>query len=257
MDIYYKNGSAVITEFGKKHSVISGYGLIDRRKPNPKPFNIEKIISNPRYVEIVLEQKGATTIIYPNKPRLDADDFPKNPPKPDNPPKTTGGANGGTIPGGKTGGTPPTTAAGSSQEPIVINKPTSAPRTLPDDAPVNRPTGGAVTKNISRGIILMQLVQLGLAARDISGLKADGEKFGYYVDPFFNKYVLTDPDKAAQNLPEDFELKFFPDPLDFHSTGNSITFQVKDGKFVNVDKNYPDYQLYIGADGLVTAGIIA
>lgn len=240
VDIYYKNGSVVITEFGEKERVITAYGLIDKRKANPKPVKVGQFENNPRYVEIKLEGKGTTNVVYPNRERWDARDFPKNPPKPENLPKTNGGVTNG------------------SQKSPVANEPPVKPTTTipPEDAPVPKPLGGAAN-NISRGIILLQLVQLGLAAHDISRLKADGEKFGYYVDPFFSKYILTDPDKAAKNLPEGFELKFYPDPKDFYSQGQSITFQVKDGKFVNVDKNYPDYRLYIGADGLVTAGVMA
>lgn len=253
VDIYYKNQSVVITEFGKKDSVITAYGLIEQKKNvTPKPVKVEQFANNPRYVEIKLEEKGATNVIYPNKPRFDADDFPKNPPKPETPPKTNGGSSAGTS-----GSKPSTASTAIAQEPTATGgSPVAPTKDAIEEAPVARPNGGAAS-NIARGLILMQLVQVGLAAYDITRLKADGEKFGYYVDPFFNKYILTDPEKAAKNLPEGFKLTFYPDPKDFFSQGQSIKFEVKDGKFVNIDKNYPDYQLYVGEDGTVKAGIIA
>ena len=261
VDIYYKDESVVITEFGNKGRVITAYGTIST-KGKIEPVDVEQFISNPRYVEIKLEEKGATNIIYPNKQRWEADDFPRNPPKPNVPPKTNGGSNGGTVEGNNT---PKTTVAGSGQKVPIANEtpvgevpittePPMTPRVLPEEVPIVKPSGGT-TGTISNGIILLQLVQLGLAAYDVSRLKADGDKFGYYVDPFLNRYVLTDPDKAAKNLPEGFELKFFLDPTNVYPVGPSIMFKVQDGKFVNIDKNYPDYRLYIGEDGLVAAGV--
>ncbi len=81
----------------------------------------------------------------------------------------------------------------------------------------------------------MQLVQLGLTALNFSSLEAEGEQIGYYIDPFFDKYVITNPEKAAKNLPEGFELKFFTDPNDYASVGQSLTFTVKDGEFFNAE----------------------
>jgi len=238
VDIYYKNGSAVITEQGDKGRVITGYGLIDKRRPNPKPFNIEKITNNPNYVEIKLEKLGSTNVIYPNKPRFDANDFPPGPPKTNTPPLTNGGSTGGKPNAANPGGqkvpvinepvvTPQSPAA---NEPPIATKSPTVDENLPKSNPL-----GKMAKNVSRGLVIMQLVQLGLTALNFSQLKAEGEKFGYYVDPFFDKYIITDPDKAVANLPEGFELEFFTDPNDYASVGNSVKFTVKDGKFSNPD----------------------
>lgn len=254
VDIYYKDKSVVITEFGSKERVITAYGMIDQRAAKPKPVNVEKFVNNPRYVEIKLEGKGAANVIYPNETRWTKNDFPINPPKPNAPPKPNGGGSTGETSGGR-----PTVANPVGEKATAANEPPIAPKVPPanEELPVNRLTGGGLANNINRGVIIAQLIQLGVAVANFSQLKADGEKYGYYVDPFLNKYVLTDPDKAARNLPEGFELKFFFDPKDFYSQGQSVTFTVKDGKFVNTDKNYPDYKLYIGDDGVVTVGIAA
>lgn len=99
-------------------------------------------------------------------------------------------------------------------------------------------------------------MQIGVGVYEASQAKADGEKFGYFVDPFMGRYVITDPEKAAQNLPEGFELKFYFDPLYPYSPERSVTFTVKDGKFANTDKNFPDYKLYKDEKGTVQAGIL-
>lgn len=275
VDIYYKNGSAVITPFGNKERVITAYGLIDKSTPNPKPFNIENVINNPRYVEIKLEKLRATNVIYPNKSRFENNDFPHNPPKPDLPPKTNGGTKGGTS-----ASEPPTTNSIKGKAPVtseslpttevpVTNVPPTAPKVPPvaneptvtpkvstiGEPPVPR-TLGKLTNNLNKGIIILQLIQIGVAAYEASQLRADSQKYGFYVDPFLNKYIITDPDKAAQSLPEGFELKFYPDPKDYYSTGESITFKVQDKKFVNIDRTYPDYKLFINDRGIVQAGII-
>lgn len=154
---------------------------------------------------------------------------------------------------------PSTNSTTGISEPTITNKPSVSSRPLPEDVPVNRAPGGAaakISKNINRGLILLQLVQLGIAAYEASQAEADGEKFGYYSDPFLGRYVITDPEKAAQNLPEGFVLKFFLDPNDLASTGLSITFKVENGKFVNIDRNYPEYQLYKDDKGMVRAGVL-
>lgn len=237
VDIYYKNGSAVITEQGDKGRVITAYGNITT-KGKVKPFILEKITNNPNYVEIKLEKLGSTNVIYPNKPRFDANDFPPGPPKTNTPPKTNGNTTGGI----------PNAANPSGQKVLVTNEPVVTPQapvtneppitpkspTVDENLPKPNPLG-KLAKNVSRGLVVMQLVQLGLTALNFSQLKADGEKFGYYVDPFFDKYIITEPDKAAANLPEGFELEFFTDPNDYASVGNSVKFTVKDGKFSNPD----------------------
>ncbi len=262
VDIYYKKGSAVITEQGDKGRVITAYGLIDKRRPNPKPFTLEKITENPNYVEIKLEKLGSTNVIYPNKPRFDANDFPPGPPKTNTPPTTNGSSNTGGTTGGK-----PNAANPSGQKVPVTNEPVVTPQTPVTNEPPITPKSptvdenlpkpnplGKLAKNVSRGLVVMQLVQLGLTALNFSQLKADGEKLGYYVDPFFDKYIITEPDKAAANLPEGFELEFFTDPNDYASIGNSTKFTVKDGKFFNPD----GYSLvYNKEKGYVEAVLIA
>lgn len=86
-----------------------------------------------------------------------------------------------------------------------------------------------------RGLAVLQLVQVGLTALNCTKLKEDSDKYGYYIDPFLDKYIISDPEKAAKNLDEGFELTFYVDPDDFSNQGTSIIFTVKDGKFTNPD----------------------
>lgn len=234
VDIYYKNGSAVITEQGNKGSVITAYGLVDKKKNiKVKAFILEKITNNPNYVEIKLEKLGSTNVIYPNKPRFEANDFPPGPPKTNVPPKMNGGGSNA----GETAEIKPNAAnpAGAQKVPAANEPPVSpkAPQ-INEELPPRSPLG-KLSGNISRGLVIMQLVQVGLTALNFSTLEADGEKFGYYIDPFFDKYVITNPEKAAKNLPEGFELKFFTDPNDYALTGQSLTFTVRDGEFFNAE----------------------
>lgn len=239
VDIYYKNGSAVITVQGDKGRVITAYGLINQQKNvKTKPFKLENITNNPNYVEIKLEKLGSTNVVFPNKERFDAKDFPPGPPKTNTPPKTNGGATdvkpNTTNPGGQK--VPVTNEPVVKPQAPVTNEPPITPKSPTVDENLLKPNLlGKLSKNVSRGLVIMQLVQLGLTALNFSQLKADGEKFGYYVDPFFDKYIITEPDKAAANLPEGFELEFFTDPNDYASVGNSVKFTVKDGKFFNPD----------------------
>ncbi len=232
VDIYYKNESAVITEQGDKGRVITAYGNITA-KGKVKPFILETITENPNFVEINLEKLGSTNVIYPNKERFDANDFPPGPAKTNVPPKVNGGGSNA----GETAEIKPNAAnpAGAQKVPAANEPPVSpkAPQ-INEELPPRSPLG-KLSGNISRGLVIMQLVQVGLTALNFSTLEADGEKFGYYIDPFFDKYVITNPEKAAKNLPEGFELKFFTDPNDYASTGQSLTFTVRDGEFFNAE----------------------
>ncbi len=229
VDIYYKDGSAVITEQGNKGRVISAYGNVTT-KGKAKPFKIENIAKNPNYVEIDLEKLGAVKVMYPNRERFEKNDFPPGPAKNDSAGKT------------------PNAAENSASAKLEAK---SKSPTIDEDAP--KPSG-RFGKGFNRGLLIMELVNLGLAALNFSQLKADGEKFGYYIDPFFDKYVIMNPDKAAENLPEGFELKFYTDPTDHLSQGNYITFTVESGKFTNPD----GYSLvYNKEKGFVEAVMVA
>ncbi len=74
VDIYYKNGSVVITEAGNKSSVITAYGQVDAKAKTPKPVDPGKWTNDPSYVEIKVS--GANEVIYPNKERWDLNDWP-------------------------------------------------------------------------------------------------------------------------------------------------------------------------------------
>jgi hypothetical protein len=249
VDIYYKNGSAVITEQGDKGRVISAYGLVDKKKLNPKPFKIANIENNPNYVEIKLEKAGSTNVIYPNKGRFEAKDFPPGSPK-NNLPKT----NNGTSTIGETTEIKPNIPNSAKPNVSVVNEPPITPKTpiINEELPVSTSPVGKLAGNISRGLIIMQLVQIGVTALNFSKLEADAEKFGFYVDPFLDKYIITNPDKAAQNLGEGFELTFYTNPQDYHSQGDSVKFTVKDGKFTNPD----GYQLIFNKEKGYTEAVI-
>ena len=242
VDIYYKNGSAVITEQGDKGRVITAYGNIST-KGKVKPFNLENITNNPSYVEIKLEKLGSTNVIYPNKERFDKNNFPNQTTKPNTPAKTNGG--------GTTGGNtevrpnnttqpkpdvPTNTEAPITPKSPTVNEPTVTPKppTVSEEINGPKPTG-RLSGNMVRGLAILQLVQVGLTALNYAKLKEDSGKFGYYIDPFFDKYIVADPDKAAKNLGEGFELTFYVDPTDFYNQGKSVIFTVKDGKFTNPD----------------------
>ncbi|MEV6561597.1 putative T7SS-secreted protein [Nocardia sp. NPDC051756] len=82
VDIYYRashndpaRGSVVITEAGNKNSVITAYGLIDRRVPNPKPVKVDNWAGNPDYVEI-RTNNGANEVVFPNRERWERNDWP-------------------------------------------------------------------------------------------------------------------------------------------------------------------------------------
>jgi hypothetical protein len=237
VDIYYKNGSAVITEQGDKSRVITAYGKV-ATKGKAKPFKIEKIIDNPNYVEIKVEKGGAVNVVYPNKGRFDSNDFPPGPAK--NNPKTNGGNSTSNEPNPIKPTAKPNV---QTSEPTITPKsatvvePPITPKTptVAEDLPKPTSSLGKLSNGISRGLIIMQLVQMGVAALNYSKLEKDAEKFGFYVDPFLDKYIITDPDKAAKNLGDGFKLTFYVDPKDFYNQGQSVEFTVKDGKFTNPD----------------------
>lgn len=274
VDIYYKNGSAVITVQGDKGRVITAYGLINQQKNvKTKPFKLEKITSNPNFAEVQMEKLGATNVIYPNKARFDAKDFPPGPPKTNVPPKnnTPPKTNGGGSNAGETAEIKPNVnnpsgarklpAAAAGEPPVLTEAPAAIEppinsKTPPviEEMPATPSPLGKLTGNLSRGLIVMQLVQLGLAVLNFSKLEADGEKFGYYIHPFLDKYVIVEPEKAAEHLPEGFVLNFSTTPNDFYSSGRFITFTVKDGKFFNAD----GYMLRVNEEkGYVEAVLMA
>ena len=227
VDIYYKNGSVVITEQGDKESVITAYGLISNKNGvKTKPFKVENVEDNPNYVEIKLEKSGSTKVVYPNKERFEAKDFP---------PKTNGGSTTGETVEITPNPIDPSVITPTEPNVPVTNEPPLPPKApvINEELPVRPSPLGKLSGNLNRGFVILQLVQLGLAAYNMSQLNAGAQKYGYYIDPFLDKYVIRDPEKAAKNLPEGFELKFFPDPKDYYSTGESIKFTVKNGKFAN------------------------
>ncbi len=257
VDIYYKNGSVVITEQGNKGSVITAYGLIDKKKNiKIKPFKIADIENNPNYVEIKLEKSGSANVVYPNKGRFDAKDFPPGPPK-NNPPKINGNEPPQIKPTGATQPKPNVSVAEDlpiAPKTTVINEPPITPKVpiINEELPVRPSPLGKLAGNISRGLIIMQLAQIGVAALNFSKLEADAEKFGFYVDPFLDKYIIKDPNKAAKNLGEGFELTFYTDPKDYYSQGQSVKFTVKDGKFSNPD----GYQLIFNKEKGYTEAVL-
>ncbi|MEU0874304.1 putative T7SS-secreted protein [Nocardia brasiliensis] len=75
VDVYYRNGSVVITEAGDKTSVITAYGLIDKKTSRPRPLDPEKWAGNPHYVEI-RSNGGANEVIYPDRERWEGNGWP-------------------------------------------------------------------------------------------------------------------------------------------------------------------------------------
>lgn len=72
VDIYYKNGDVVITEAGKKDSVITAYGKSN--KGGGTAVNPDKWANDPAYVEVKTE--GPNQVIYPNRERWEKADWP-------------------------------------------------------------------------------------------------------------------------------------------------------------------------------------
>lgn len=72
VDIYYSNGSVVITDAGNKRSVITAYGQISTKGSN-KPavpsrwVESSKWQNGERYVEINRSSSGMTEVIYPDR----------------------------------------------------------------------------------------------------------------------------------------------------------------------------------------------
>jgi uncharacterized protein RhaS with RHS repeats len=79
VDVYYKDGSAVITEAGDKTSVITAYGNISKRKGDkpvpPSRWDGSKAWEGPneRYVEVVAKPDRPPEIIHPDKKSWDDD----------------------------------------------------------------------------------------------------------------------------------------------------------------------------------------
>jgi len=73
VDIYYQNGSVVITEAGKKHSVITAYGRVATKNGN-SPVDPAKWANDPDYVE--LEVDGQYRVTYPDRGSWDANNWP-------------------------------------------------------------------------------------------------------------------------------------------------------------------------------------
>jgi hypothetical protein len=72
VDIFYKDGSVVITEAGRKESVITSYGRVSK---TPSAVDPTKWARDARYVEI-RPGGGAFEIIYPNRARWELGDYP-------------------------------------------------------------------------------------------------------------------------------------------------------------------------------------
>jgi hypothetical protein len=70
VDIYYRGEDVVITEAGKKTSVITAYGRSSRKGGND-PVKVKRWADNPRYVEI----KGRE-VVYPDRGQWEADEWP-------------------------------------------------------------------------------------------------------------------------------------------------------------------------------------
>lgn len=70
VDVYYRAEDVVITEAGKKTSVITAYGVSSPKNGND-PAKVGRWANNPRYVEI----KGRE-VVYPDRSQWDADGWP-------------------------------------------------------------------------------------------------------------------------------------------------------------------------------------
>ncbi|MFB8281304.1 putative T7SS-secreted protein [Nocardia colli] len=82
VDVYYQagtneytRGSVVITEAGNKRSVITAYGLIDKRKPKVRGAKLENWAGHPNYVEIRTTD-GAHEVVYPNRELWERNGWP-------------------------------------------------------------------------------------------------------------------------------------------------------------------------------------
>ncbi|HET6870662.1 MAG TPA: hypothetical protein VFH80_32425 [Solirubrobacteraceae bacterium] len=71
VDVYYRADDVVITEAGKKTSVITAYGVSSPKNGND-PAKVGRWANNPRYVEI----KG-NNVVYPDKGQYEADAWPQ------------------------------------------------------------------------------------------------------------------------------------------------------------------------------------
>ncbi|WP_280433891.1 RHS repeat-associated core domain-containing protein [Nocardia carnea] len=84
VDIYYQAaspndptaGSVVITEAGNKNSVITAYGLIDKKADNPRPVSPELWADDPDYVEIRVNNDGSNEVEYTDRERFERNDWP-------------------------------------------------------------------------------------------------------------------------------------------------------------------------------------
>lgn len=74
VDIYYKDGSVVITEAGNKRSVITSYGKVDAKAKTPTAVDPSKWANDANYVEIKVN--GPNQVIYPNLERWKLGDWP-------------------------------------------------------------------------------------------------------------------------------------------------------------------------------------
>ncbi len=74
VDIYYKDGTVVITQASNKSSVITAYGKADTKGKSPKPVNPDKWTNDTNYVEIKV--KGANEVIYPSREAWDGNNWP-------------------------------------------------------------------------------------------------------------------------------------------------------------------------------------
>ena len=70
VDVYYRNEDVVITEAGKKTSVITAYGRSSPKNGND-PVKVKRWADNPRYVEI----KG-NEVVHPDRSQWEADGWP-------------------------------------------------------------------------------------------------------------------------------------------------------------------------------------
>ncbi|MGW6421345.1 putative T7SS-secreted protein [Nocardia sp. NPDC055053] len=77
VDIYYQNGSVVITDAGNKSSVITAYGLIDRNRSHRRRAvdPDRKWANDPNFVEI-RTRNGDNEVIYPDRGSWERNDWP-------------------------------------------------------------------------------------------------------------------------------------------------------------------------------------